>query len=90
MFWHNLMKSGEGDFRTRHAGCPIISGTKWGKCNCYNFLHALPHAIQQIKMMLIVVANDASTTQHLHSTSAILDTMDYIEVSIKSSVPQEW
>ncbi|XP_046858878.1 prolyl 4-hydroxylase subunit alpha-2-like isoform X2 [Xenia sp. Carnegie-2017] len=29
VFWHNLMRSGDGDFRTRHAGCPIISGTKW-------------------------------------------------------------
>lgn len=27
------MRSGDGDFRTRHAGCPIISGTKWGEQN---------------------------------------------------------
>ena len=26
------MLSGEGDFRTRHAGCPVLVGTKWGKC----------------------------------------------------------
>ncbi|XP_031552894.1 prolyl 4-hydroxylase subunit alpha-2-like isoform X2 [Actinia tenebrosa] len=29
VFWHNLLRSGEGDFRTRHAGCPVLSGIKW-------------------------------------------------------------
>ena len=29
MFWYNLMKSGEGDERTRHAGCPVLAGSKW-------------------------------------------------------------
>ena len=29
--WHNLMKSGEGDYSTRHAGCPVLTGNKWGK-----------------------------------------------------------
>lgn len=31
-FWHNMLRSGEGDFRTRHAGCPVLKGWKWGKC----------------------------------------------------------
>ncbi|ESO12774.1 hypothetical protein HELRODRAFT_184843 [Helobdella robusta] len=30
--WYNLLKNGEGDYRTRHAGCPVLSGTKW-VCN---------------------------------------------------------
>ena len=30
-FWYNLHKSGEGDFRTRHAACPVLTGSKWGK-----------------------------------------------------------
>ena len=30
-FWFNLLKSGESDARTRHAGCPVIVGSKWGK-----------------------------------------------------------
>ncbi|EDO46235.1 predicted protein [Nematostella vectensis] len=29
VFWHNLLRSGDGDFRTRHAGCPVLSGIKW-------------------------------------------------------------
>ncbi|CAI7999267.1 Prolyl 4-hydroxylase subunit alpha-1 [Geodia barretti] len=29
-FWWNLKKSGEGDMLTRHAGCPVLVGTKWG------------------------------------------------------------
>ena len=31
-FWWNLKKSGDGDLRTRHAGCPVLVGSKWGKC----------------------------------------------------------
>uniref|UniRef100_A0A1B0CQR2 procollagen-proline 4-dioxygenase n=1 Tax=Lutzomyia longipalpis TaxID=7200 RepID=A0A1B0CQR2_LUTLO len=28
-FWHNLFTSGEGDYQTRHAACPVLAGTKW-------------------------------------------------------------
>jgi len=31
-FWYNLRASGEGDFNTRHAGCPVLAGSKW-VCN---------------------------------------------------------
>lgn len=30
VFWYNMLRSGEGDFRTRHAGCPVVKGWKWG------------------------------------------------------------
>lgn len=30
-FWYNLHKSGVGDMRTKHAGCPVLAGNKWGK-----------------------------------------------------------
>ena len=33
-FWWNLKKSGEGDLLTRHAGCPVLVGSKWGKSLC--------------------------------------------------------
>lgn len=29
VFWYNMLRSGEGDFRTRHAGCPVVKGWKW-------------------------------------------------------------
>lgn len=29
-FWFNLHKSGEGDYATRHAACPVLTGSKWG------------------------------------------------------------
>ena len=29
--WWNLKRSGAGDYRTEHAGCPVLSGVKWGK-----------------------------------------------------------
>lgn len=29
-FWFNLHKSGEGDYLTRHAACPVLTGSKWG------------------------------------------------------------
>lgn len=30
--WYNLRRSGEGDFETRHAACPVLLGYKWA-CN---------------------------------------------------------
>ena len=29
-FWWNLKRSGDGDDSTRHAGCPVLVGSKWG------------------------------------------------------------
>uniref|UniRef100_A0A673M768 Prolyl 4-hydroxylase subunit alpha-1 n=1 Tax=Sinocyclocheilus rhinocerous TaxID=307959 RepID=A0A673M768_9TELE len=29
IFWYNLFPSGEGDYRTRHAACPVLLGNKW-------------------------------------------------------------
>ncbi|XP_054711189.1 prolyl 4-hydroxylase subunit alpha-1-like isoform X2 [Uloborus diversus] len=28
-FWYNLFRSGDGDFATRHAACPVLAGSKW-------------------------------------------------------------
>lgn len=28
-FWYNLKPSGQGDYETRHAGCPVLLGSKW-------------------------------------------------------------
>lgn len=30
-FWLNLHPSGEGDLATRHAACPVLRGSKWGR-----------------------------------------------------------
>ena len=38
MFWFNLKKSGDGDYSTRHAACPVLAGTKWGMRISYLFL----------------------------------------------------
>jgi len=27
--WFNLMRNGEGDYDTRHAACPVLTGSKW-------------------------------------------------------------
>lgn len=35
-FWHNLYTSGEGDYETRHAACPVLAGSKWV---CNKWLH---------------------------------------------------
>ena len=28
-FWYNLLPNGDPDLITRHAGCPVLAGTKW-------------------------------------------------------------
>lgn len=30
LVWWNLHTSGVGDLRTKHAGCPVLVGNKWG------------------------------------------------------------
>ncbi|XP_030629240.1 prolyl 4-hydroxylase subunit alpha-1-like [Chanos chanos] len=29
VFWYNLLRSGEEDDNTLHAGCPVLNGSKW-------------------------------------------------------------
>ncbi|BHF74746.1 Prolyl 4-hydroxylase, alpha polypeptide [Sparganum proliferum] len=29
VFWYNLLRSGDGDVRSRHAACPVLAGSKW-------------------------------------------------------------
>ncbi|XP_058254517.1 prolyl 4-hydroxylase subunit alpha-1b isoform X3 [Hemibagrus wyckioides] len=29
VFWYNMFPSGEGDYSTRHAACPVLVGNKW-------------------------------------------------------------
>ena len=31
VFWYNLDKNGFPDERTKHAACPVVVGSKWGK-----------------------------------------------------------
>lgn len=31
VFWYNLHPNGDGDYRTRHAACPVLLGNKWGE-----------------------------------------------------------
>jgi hypothetical protein len=28
-FWFNLHESGEGEYLSRHSGCPVLIGNKW-------------------------------------------------------------
>lgn len=29
IFWHNLKPSGTSEHLTKHAGCPVLIGSKW-------------------------------------------------------------
>ncbi|VDN55188.1 unnamed protein product [Dracunculus medinensis] len=29
LFWYNLERNGQGDFRTQHGACPVLVGVKW-------------------------------------------------------------
>lgn len=31
LFWYNLHHSLDGDFRTKHAACPVLKGSKWSR-----------------------------------------------------------
>ncbi|KAK3708851.1 hypothetical protein QZH41_016283, partial [Actinostola sp. cb2023] len=34
-FWYNLKRSGDGDYTTSHAGCPVLCGNKWVNTNYF-------------------------------------------------------
>lgn len=34
VYWLNLHANGTGDARTKHAGCPVLVGSKWGDIKC--------------------------------------------------------
>lgn len=36
LVWYNLHSTGHRDWRTKHAGCPVRSGSKWSKLFCLN------------------------------------------------------
>ena len=40
-FWYNLHPNGEGNELTRHAACPVLTGSKWG----IDYLYSLPNFI---------------------------------------------
>lgn len=60
-FWMNLYKSGEGDYLTRHAACPVLAGSKWGMsttaaqriyCDAtFTFSFFSPHVIGSIEQV---------------------------------------
>ncbi|KAF2367394.1 Prolyl 4-hydroxylase alpha-subunit N-terminal [Trinorchestia longiramus] len=31
LYWHNLKRSGAGDYNTAHASCPVLLGEKWNR-----------------------------------------------------------
>lgn len=31
LFWYNLHRSSDKDYRTKHAGCPVLKGSKWSE-----------------------------------------------------------
>lgn len=33
--WFNLHRNGEGNVNTRHAACPVLVGSKWGKLDVF-------------------------------------------------------
>lgn len=40
VFWWNLYYSGSGDLRTKHGGCPVLVGNKWGENILILFLNS--------------------------------------------------
>ncbi|KAJ4438314.1 hypothetical protein ANN_14256 [Periplaneta americana] len=50
-FWYNLHPSGEGDMDTRHAACPVLTGSKWEADEKENSLK-LQNKYERIAMLL--------------------------------------
>lgn len=46
-FWYNLKPNGEGNYKTRHAACPVLTGTKWGKISVTSPVPISPKPIEK-------------------------------------------
>lgn len=55
-FWLNLHKSGNGDFLTRHAACPVLTGSKWGK-NLFEKSKNMPFISNFFSILFSIVCN---------------------------------
>ena len=55
--WYNLHRSGAGDMLTRHAACPVLSGTKWGQ------LHS---SVCRVSVCVEVLTFGQPSGWHLH------------------------
>lgn len=31
LYWENIHSGGDADYRTKHAGCPVVLGNKWSE-----------------------------------------------------------
>uniref|UniRef100_A0A3Q2GYW8 procollagen-proline 4-dioxygenase n=1 Tax=Equus caballus TaxID=9796 RepID=A0A3Q2GYW8_HORSE len=52
VFWYNLLRSGEGDYRTRHAACPVLVGCKWG--HMANLISEEKQLVQALKEYILL------------------------------------
>lgn len=41
VYWLNLHPDGIGDYRTKHAGCPVLVGSKWGEIDLKMIYHII-------------------------------------------------
>jgi prolyl 4-hydroxylase len=55
-FWYNLFPNGEGNELTRHAACPVLTGSKWGMTH-YETIGILNSKINFYYSTTIPVAN---------------------------------
>ncbi|KAK5975607.1 hypothetical protein GCK32_008133 [Trichostrongylus colubriformis] len=80
LFWYNLMKSGDGDPRTRHAGCPVLLGVKWRQHKSWRMqLRSVSAWATQPKMaclpsMLIFSLMSVTTTTHVMARARFNET----------------
>lgn len=53
-FWYNLKPNGEGDFKTRHAACPVLTGSKWGIVIFFIIIYPFFFLLEKINIYLYV------------------------------------
>lgn len=54
IYWLNLHANGTGDSRTKHAGCPVLVGNKWG---LYFFIFFFKYNLEIFFFIFLLVSN---------------------------------
>ncbi|KAI4458947.1 prolyl 4-hydroxylase alpha subunit [Holotrichia oblita] len=83
VFWYNLHSSGEGDSRTLHAACPILTGSKWG---IYVSKQSNGNMIKNFAIILLVLLCTKRSYSELYTALVELEGLLHTEYAVITAI----
>lgn len=87
-FWYNLHPSGQGDYQTRHAACPVLIGSKWGM---YHIAKLRIHVLIQFQLLFPrKFATNGFTNSSKTSCDPVIFTRMHRSMSTSKDLHAKW